>query len=97
MGTTMKSSMQVLNEPQKYVDILSKWILQSLWGNVFDLSLFVVNEAIPDLISQAQEKGANEDFIIVNDLPKVLQYLILLKQSRIDFVLDNSGMFLSCF
>lgn len=60
-----------------------------LWGNATDLSLLtsLTHEEIQQL--QSVERG--QAFILRNDLDKVVDHVMGLRDGRIDIVLDNSG------
>lgn len=65
----------------------------SLWGNATDLSLLAGNVTLEDIksVQGAEVRKKNEEKILVNDIEKVWTQLGRSTDSRIDFVLDNSG------
>lgn len=67
-----------------------------LWGNSTDLSLLI--DMTEDDIKKLQSTGgehlaATEKNILGNDLHKLADYVMTIKNGRIDFVLDNAGEF----
>lgn len=66
-----------------------------LWGNSTDLSLLI--DMTEDDIKKLQSTGgehlaATEKNILGNDLHKLADYVMTIKNGRIDFILDNAGM-----
>jgi hypothetical protein len=65
-----------------------------LWGNSTDLSLLIdmTEEDIRKLQSTGGEAlAATEKNILGNDLHKLADHVMKIKNGRIDFVLDNAG------
>ncbi|ORY34912.1 hypothetical protein BCR39DRAFT_515577 [Naematelia encephala] len=70
-----------------------------LWGNSTDLSLLIdmTEEDIKKLQSTGGDHlAATEKNILGNDLHKLADYVLTIKDGRVDFVLDNAGFELYC-
>uniref|UniRef100_A0A0K2UYU0 Sugar phosphate phosphatase n=1 Tax=Lepeophtheirus salmonis TaxID=72036 RepID=A0A0K2UYU0_LEPSM len=76
--------------PHSVKDLFSVFIMLSLWGNQCDLSLSsgAVNETALDYDSLVSQQKTQ---LLINDLPKVWEYVNSNSEETIDIVLDNSG------
>lgn len=82
---------------EKLEIVYNELIEVCLWGNATDLSLLtnMSQEDIQRLQAIEKDKLAErKKFIVCDDTDKLWFKLKDLDQGRIDFVLDNSGMFL---
>ncbi|CCD23179.1 putative methyltransferase NDAI_0B01450 [Naumovozyma dairenensis CBS 421] len=86
----------IANDNDKEIlEILFKEFVEiSLWGNATDLSL-LTNATLDDIksIQGAKAREESESKILINDTKKAWDTLIKLQgsNSRVDFILDNSG------
>lgn len=89
----MPAMIQAMAEEQQ--EIVYNELLQiCLWGNATDLSLLtnMTEEDMKHL--QAIEKSRlaqRKKYIIVDDSDKLWERVKILRNSRVDFVLDNAG------
>ncbi|MEM9542591.1 MAG: damage-control phosphatase ARMT1 family protein [Cyanobacteria bacterium P01_E01_bin.42] len=63
-----------------------------LWGNRADLSLWKVGGSDRDTFSLDPQ----QDKILVDDTPRILERLATMQRERIDFIIDNAGFELTC-
>ena len=70
-------------------ECIRKFILNSLWGNQTDLSLFSNIQEIQKLKS---DKSLLHEYVIVDEMDKLLDVIIKLTDETVVFVLDNAGI-----
>lgn len=71
-------------------ECIRKFILSSLWGNQTDLSLFSNAQEIQNLKSEMDEL---DQYIIVDDMERLLNIIMSLTDQTVVFVLDNAGSY----
>ncbi|KAL5510965.1 hypothetical protein ACEPAG_3684 [Sanghuangporus baumii] len=85
---------ELKKDPSKLDVLFNEMIQMCLWGNATDLSL-LTNLTHEDILKlQSVGKEAQEErkaFILRDDEKIAFEYLTTLKDSRVDFILDNAG------
>ncbi|CCM00959.1 uncharacterized protein FIBRA_03007 [Fibroporia radiculosa] len=98
LATTMheleRDKATLASDPKNLNVIFKEMIQMCLWGNATDLSMLthLSHEDIKHLQSVGRDaQAARKEFILTDDQDSVWAHLTSLKDSRIDFVLDNAG------
>jgi uncharacterized protein with ATP-grasp and redox domains len=70
-------------------ECIRKFILASLWGNQTDLSLF---SNLQEVQKAKSDESQLHQYVIVDDMDKLLDVIMKLTDQTVVFVLDNAGI-----